>query len=55
MQLLRDFISTTEASEKQALGYLNNMKWNIQNSINKFFDDGAMPEREEVKSSPKLE
>jgi hypothetical protein len=31
------------------------MKWNIQNAINKFFDDGAIPEREEVKSTPKLD
>lgn len=54
-QLVKDFISTTEASEKQAINYLNNAKWNIQNAINKFFDDGAMPEREVVKSNSKLD
>lgn len=55
MQLIKDFIATTEASEKQSITYLNNAKWNIQNAINKFFDDGAMPEREVVKSNSKLD
>lgn len=54
-QLVKDFISTTEASEKQAINYLTNAKWNIQNAINKFFDDGAVPERETVKSNNKLD
>ena len=53
--MVKDFIATTEASEKQAITYLNNAKWNIQNAINKFFDDGAMPEREVVKSNSKLD
>jgi hypothetical protein len=37
------------------MNYLTNAKWNIQNAINQFFDDGAIPEREVVKSNNKLD
>ena len=45
----------TEGSQKQAKAYLTRSKWNIQAAINAFFDDGAVPEREEVRSNAQLD
>ena len=43
-QLIKDFRDTTQASQKQSTEYLTRSKWNLQNAINLFFDEGAMPE-----------
>ena len=50
-----DFVEMTEGSKKQAEGYLARHKWNIQTAVNAFYDDGAIPEREEVRSNANLD
>lgn len=34
----------TGASEKQANNYLTKNKWNLQNALNMYYDDGCEPE-----------
>lgn len=54
-QLVKSFRDTTGASEKQAITFLNRAKWNIQNAINIFFDEGTQPEKETLKGTVKIE
>ena len=54
-QLVNEFLNMTEASKKQATNYLARNKWNLQSAVNAFYDDGAVPEREEVQSNPQLD
>ena len=41
----------TSASESQAEKFLKRTKWNFQEAINLFFDEGTVAEKKEVKHS----
>ena len=40
---ITDFIELTGCSEKQASNLLESAKWNMQEAINKFYDQGILP------------
>ena len=45
----------TGASEKQANKYLGKAKWNLQNALNLYYDDGGEPEYTEVQETMEVE
>ena len=52
---IKDFVSLTGASDKQAERYLSKAKGNMQNAINLYFDDGGVAEVVDVGVLPEIQ
>lgn len=42
--MLKDLADMTGCSQKQATALLTRAKWNVQDAVNIFFDEGILPE-----------